>query len=130
MPLKAIWQNNTSYSKFLLSVGVILISVTFISILSLVVASLVYHIGILDLTKIINDLDNPLTIEILKLIQTLSEIGTFIIPAFLLAYFFSTRPSTYLGLDKKALPISYVLIFILMIVALPFINYLGEVNSH
>ncbi len=130
MPLKAIWQNNTPYSKFLLSVGVILISAVFFTIVSMMVATSMYGVSMLEMPKIIEDLDNPVTIEMLKLIQTISEIGTFIVPAILLAYFFSTRPVNYLGLDKKALPTSYLLIAVLMIVALPFINFLGEMNSH
>lgn len=130
MPLKAIWQNNTPYSKFLLSVGVILISAVFFTIVSMMVATSMYGVSMLEMPKIIEDLDNPVTIEMLKLIQTLSEIGTFIVPAILLAYFFSFQPANYLGLDKKALPASHLLIAVLMIVALPFINFLGEMNSH
>jgi membrane protease YdiL (CAAX protease family) len=130
MPLKAIWQNNTSYSKFLLSVGVILISAVLFTIIAMMAATSMYGVSMLEMPKIIEDLDNPVTIEMLKLIQTISEIGTFIVPAILLAYFFSTRPVNYLGLDKKALPASYLLVAVLMIVALPFINYLGELNSH
>jgi membrane protease YdiL (CAAX protease family) len=130
MPLKAIWQNNTPYSKFLISVGVILISAIFFTIVSVILATSVYGVSILELPKIIEDFDNPLTIEMLKLIQTVSTIGTFIIPAILLAYFFSTQPAAYLGLDKKALPGSFILIVVLMVVALPFINFLGELNSH
>src|SRR3954465_5032881 len=130
MPLKAIWQNNTPYSKFLLSVGVILISAVTFTLLSMVMATMIYGVGFMELAKIIEDYDNPLTISILKLIQTLSEIGTFIIPALILAYFFDNRPVAYLGLDKKPLTISFVLIVILMLVALPFINFLGEMNSH
>jgi uncharacterized protein len=130
MPLKAIWQNNTPYSKFLLAVGVILISAVTFTLLSMVLASMVYGVGIMELANIIEDMDNPLTISILKLIQTLSEIGTFIIPAIVLAYFFDNRPAAYLGLDKKPMSSSAVLIIILMVVALPFINFLGEMNSH
>jgi membrane protease YdiL (CAAX protease family) len=130
MPLKAIWQNNTPYSKFLLSVGVILIGAVLFTLVATMMAVSIYGVSMLELPKIIEDFDNPLTIEILKLIQTVSEIGTFIIPAILLAYFFSTKPSMYLGLDKKALPTSYLLIVVLMVVALPFINFLGELNSH
>jgi uncharacterized protein len=129
MPMKAIWQNNSPYSKFLLSVGVILICAVLFTIISMMVATSIYGVSMLEMPNIIEDLDNPLTIEMLKLIQTISAIGTFIVPAVLLAYFFSTQPANYLGLDKKAMPTSYLLIVVLMVVALPFINYLGELNS-
>jgi uncharacterized protein len=129
MALKAIWQNNTAYSKFLLTVGIILMSAVLFTLIATMMANAIYGVSMLELPQIIEDLDNPLTIEILKLIQTVSTLGTFIVPALLLAYFFSTRPASYLGLDRKPQPASAFLIIVLMIVALPFINYLGELNS-
>jgi len=76
-----------------------------------------------------NDFENPLTISVLKLIQTVSAIGTFILPAFFLAYTFGDRPGAYLHLDKKARWDSVVIVFILLIAAVPLINFLGEWNS-
>jgi membrane protease YdiL (CAAX protease family) len=130
MPLKAIWQNNTPYSKFLLAVGVILLSAVLFTLISTMLVSVIYGVSIFQLQGMIEDLDNPLTISVLKFIQAFSDIGTFIIPAFILAYFFSPSPSAYLGLDKKPMPVSSLIVIILLVVALPFINYLGELNSH
>jgi membrane protease YdiL (CAAX protease family) len=62
--------------------------------------------------------------------QTFSAIGTFVVPPLILAYLFSQKPSTYLALDKKPARFSYLIVFVIMVMATPFINYLGELNSN
>lgn len=93
-------------------------------------SSVIFGINPLQLQDLMNDLDNPLTISVLKMIQTVSEIGTFILPAIFLAYTFGPDTARYLHLDKKAKWDSVLLIFILLIAAVPLINFLGELNSH
>ena len=129
MSLKAIWSENTPYSKFLLTVGIILISATFFTLISVVTASLVYGVSLTDLNTMMADFSNPRSIPVLKFIQTLSTIGTFIIPSILLAYAFSLQPLEYLSLSKRTLAGSAVLVVLALLAALPLINYLGELNA-
>jgi CAAX protease family protein len=130
MSLKAIWSENTPYSKFLLTVGLILISVTFFTLVSLVVAGLVYGLSIVELNALLTDYSDPRAIQVLKFIQTFSMIGSFIFPAFCIAYLFSTQPIAYLSLNKKAQGGSILLVVLAFLVALPLINFVGELNSH
>jgi membrane protease YdiL (CAAX protease family) len=130
MQFKAIWADNSPASKFLIAIGILIAGAFVFSMVAFGLASLFYGIDLLQLQELMNDLDNPLTISILKLIQTVSEIGTFILPALFLAYTFSTSASAYLSLDKKARPESIIFVFILLIAAVPLINFLGELNSH
>jgi membrane protease YdiL (CAAX protease family) len=129
MALKATWAGTSPYSKFLLAVGVILISAVLFTLISTLVATGVYGISILQLQSVISDLANPKSIAIMKLIQTISTIGTFILPAFLIAFLFSAQPLDYLSLSKKADPVSIALVIVALIAALPLINYLGDLNS-
>ena len=130
MSLKAIWSENTPYSKFLLTVGIILISVTFFTLASLIVAGLVYGLSITELNAVLADYSGPNAIPILKFVQTFSTIGSFIFPAFFIAYLFSHKPVQYLSLDKKATGGSVLLVTLAFLAALPLINFLGELNSH
>ena len=130
MPLKAIWADTTAYSKFLLAVGVVLISAVLFTLISMLMASAIHGINLVRLQEILTNPDDPLSISILKIMQTASAIGAFVIPAFVIAYLFDRKPMDYLHLSKKIKITSALLIVLAVIASLPLINYLGEINSH
>ena len=129
MPLKSIWAQNTPYSKFLLGVGVILISAVAFTLLSTVVVTGLYGIPMYQLENMLQDVKNPLTLQVLKVIQTGSTIGTFIVPAWVLAYLFHGDPKEYLQLRKLARATSLLWVGLGMLTAVPLINLLGDLNS-
>jgi uncharacterized protein len=129
MQLKAMWANNSPASKFLIAIGMVIIGAFIFSLVAFGLAAVIYGIQPLQLEGLLNDLENPLTMPVLKLIQTVSEIGTFILPALFLAYAFDTSASKYLLLDKKPDGVSVAAIFILLIAAVPAINFIGELNA-
>src|SRR5689334_16217589 len=129
MYLKAIWAHNPPFSKFLLAIGVIIIGASLFTILSAILASMVYGVSLTQLDAIISDFENPQGISILKFIQTFSTFGTFILPALFLAWLFDNQASEYLKISKAPSTVSVILVFGLLFTALPIINYLGELNS-
>ena len=129
MQLKAMWANNSPSSKFLLTIGMAIIGGFLFSIVAFGLASVVYGVDPTQLEGLLNDLDNPLAIDVLKLIQTISEIGTFILPALFLAYTFGSSAPDYLSLNRKPNRISIISVFILLIAAVPLINFIGDLNS-
>jgi membrane protease YdiL (CAAX protease family) len=129
MPLKAIWTDSTAYSKFLLTVGVVLISAIVFTLLSTVSVSIAYGISLEKLQEVLSDSSSPQSISILKVIQTASAIGAFILPALVVAYLFDQKPMDYLKISKRISMTSALMVVVTLIVALPLINYLGELNS-
>lgn len=129
MSFKAIWTNNSPYSKFLISVGIILISAVFFTIIGTVLATAIFGITTSDIQSMQNDLQNPQSISVYKLIQLVTAIGTFVIPPFVLAWLFDGQPSSYLSLRKSPGKISALAVIVLMAGALPCINFLGELNT-
>jgi len=130
MRFKAIWANNSPASKFLIAMGIMIVGVFVFSLLAFSLASAIYGIGPEQLQDLLGDLDNPRTISVIKLIQTVSAIGTFILPAIFLAYTFGNSTKEYLLLDRKTKWDSVIIVFLLLIAAVPLINFLGEWNSH
>lgn len=128
--MKAIWTNNTPYSKFLITVGIILVSAVFFTLLSTIIATAFYGVSMIQLQEMMADPSQPVTLSILKLVQTFSALGTFIIPPFVLAWFFSERPLQYLSLDRSPMKFSMLLATLVIIVSMPFVNFLGEINSN
>ena len=129
MPLKAIWADNTAYSKFLLAVGVVLICAVLFTLIGTITVSIVYGIGPAQLQGLFNELSNPEVISMLKFMQTISAIGAFVVPALLIAYLFDKKPLQYLAFSKNFSLISVILVVLALIIAIPFINYLVELNS-
>ena len=103
MGLKAIWANNTPYSKFLISVGIILLSAVFFTLLGTFLASIFYGVDMAQLAVLMSNLENPSNIEVLKMVQTVSAIGTFIVPPFILAWLFDPSPLEFLTIKRKPL---------------------------
>jgi membrane protease YdiL (CAAX protease family) len=130
MALKAIWQQNTAYSKLLLSVGIILIGAVLFTIISMVAAMAIYGVSMLQLQTLLTDYNNPTAISVLKLIQTISSVGIFIVPAFVIAYLFSNQPMEYLFVHRRANMVSALLVVVILILSTPLINFIGEINSH
>lgn len=128
--IKAIWAGNTPYSKFLITVGIILLSAIFFTLLSTIIATSFYGVSMTQLQEMMSDPSQPITLSILKLVQTFSAIGTFIIPPFILALFFSERPFEYLSLVRSPQKVSLLLATFIMIVSTPLVNFLGEINTH
>jgi membrane protease YdiL (CAAX protease family) len=127
--MRGIWANNTPYSKFLISVGIILLSAILFTIFSSVLATIIYGINMDELQKLMQNPDAPNGMAALKMMQTVSAIGAFIIPSFLLAQLFSTDTYEYLSLNRKPDLPSMVIVILAMLLATPFINFLGELNA-
>ncbi len=130
MSFKAIWANNTPYSKFLISVGIILISAVFFTIIGTVLASIIFGVDTAQLATLMTNLENPSNIKVLKMMQTVSAIGTFIVPPFILAWLFHPAPLSFLSIDKKPAGLASFMIIAMLMLAIPFINHLGELNSY
>lgn len=67
-------------------------------------------------------------INSLKWLQLVQSVGMFVLPPFILAYLWNDKPLHFLHFDKKIrlIDVSYVVIF--MIIIIPFINLLGDLN--
>jgi membrane protease YdiL (CAAX protease family) len=128
--IKSIWAGNTPYSKILITVGIILLCAVLFTLISTIVVSVLFNVTVVDLGSMLNNLESPSTLTMLKIIQTITAIGAFIVPPFILAYLFSSVPSQYLLLNRKPELSSVIVVILAMLIATPFINFLGEANAH
>ena len=124
-----MWEANSPASKFLLTLGMVIIGAFIFSIVAFGLASAIYGINPMQMEGSLHDLDNPVAIAVLKLIQVVSEIGTFILPALFLAYAFDQSASRYLLLDKKPDSLSVLAVFLMLIAAVPTINFIAGLNA-
>lgn len=68
-------------------------------------------------------------IATLKTMQFIQAIGVFILPPLVLAYLWSEKPFEYLRLDKKTKTFDIIYVFVFMVLIIPFVNLLGDLNQ-
>lgn len=93
-----------------------IINLLVLTLLPGIQASELIHVGQLD-------------INILKLLQIITSLGTFLIPAVIIANLSSQNQMGYLGLSQGGRSINYVWVFLLMLSAIPLINFMAEWNA-
>ncbi|MES2593206.1 MAG: type II CAAX endopeptidase family protein [Bacteroidota bacterium] len=76
------------------------------------------------------NMDNPNTIVLLKVLQAVSVLMVFILPALVFALFWTKTKIHYLGVTKRSAFATLLIAGIGMILAMPLINWLSEVNQH
>jgi uncharacterized protein len=121
-----------SYSaplKLIALIILLLISLLFTSIFGIAFALPFWGLDVLEMISR-SDYTNPQTLSFLKYFQIVNQVGMFIIPPVLIAYWSSRKIIDYLKLNVKpelrAVFITTVIIFI----SLPFISWLGEINRN
>ena len=129
MQLRASLSDRTPYRKFLIVVGLTLIGAVFFTAIGTLLSQLIFGINLTGDASILDQTGNPSLANAFRLFQGLAAIGTFILPAIGAAYLFSNQSSEYLGLEKKSKGIHLFAVFILLVVAIPFINWMMQING-
>ncbi len=116
--------------QLMFAIFVVLVSFLVLMILSLVVAIPFFGLDALFNMAAMGDLSNPEGIKFLKYLQVVQSFGIFIIPPFILAWLYHGNVPEYLNLNKPVEFASILLVFILIFIAAPFINFVGELNGN
>lgn len=96
---------------------------------------LLLYIGVLGIVSILGgdesalNLDNPNTIALLKVLQGVSVIMVFVLPALVFAFFWTKKRIAYLGISNKPHLTVFFLAGVGMLMAMPLINWLVTVNE-
>lgn len=115
--------------KGLILILLIAVSLLLTMVLGLVLALPFFGLDILQLFEEMNDYSNQATVHILKYFQVVNQIGFFILPAICYAYLENRKPASYLKLNAKINPAYFIAATILIVVSIPAINWLVEINE-
>ena len=124
MNWKALFADSSFFVKFILTVFFVIFGLLF----SVVVTSIIFTLlGVPAGSEISFLLDNH--IAALKISQFLQSICGFLLPAMIMAYLTSTKPLSFLSLQKNpGLKLTLITI-VFMLIAIPVINLLAELNA-
>ncbi|HEX5001958.1 MAG TPA: CPBP family intramembrane glutamic endopeptidase [Bacteroidia bacterium] len=125
-----IFADKPPYRKFLILVSLVLFSTLVFSMIGMLLARYLYGIDLLTNETLLNDLENPVVLAAMKMLQMVtSGIGMFLLPALFAAIVFDKKPVAYLQLNKRApAPVQFLTV-LLMFSAVPVINALLVFNQ-
>lgn len=118
------------FPQLMFSIFVTIVSFLAFLVLSLIVAIPVFGLDSMLNIPTLNDLNNPESLLVLKYFQVVQAIGLFIVPPLILGYLFYGKILEYLHLNKSLTSTTLFLVVVLMFLASPFINFIGELNSN
>ena len=110
--LKGLYTQSSVFSKLLILIGLLFVFAVFGSVIWL----LITHGDMADSGS-------------MKLLQLIQSIAVFILPAIVLAYLCSNNAKVFLSLDKPVNWIAVLFVILFMILIVPFINLLGDLNQ-
>ena len=116
-------------SKIMVFLGFCLLSMSLFTFIGFGIASLVFHLDLMNNPDLLSQYDQPRVVNALKVIQTFSAIGLFIIPSIISSLLFSSQPAAYLSFKKQPSFTSVLLVTLILFLCLPFINWLIVLNQ-
>lgn len=115
--------------RALVLILIIAVSLLLTMILGIIIALPFFGISIFEHFNTLNDYSNISVIHFLKYFQVVNQIGFFILPAIFYAYLVNRNPVNYLKLNTKINVAYFFAAAILIVVSIPAINWLVEINE-
>jgi hypothetical protein len=117
------------FSQLMFSAFVMVASLLVFMILAMIVAIPFFGMDILMGGMSASGMDTPEGLAFLKYFQVVQSIGLFVVPPIVLAWFYHGNIREYLFLDKTSTLPSYLYAVLAVLVLIPLINFMGEINS-
>ena len=117
------------FSQLMFALFVMVASVLVFMLVGMVVA--IPFFGFEGLTSSLSPsgMNSPEAISFLKYFQVLQSIGLFVVPPFILGWLYHGDILEYLQLNRSTRVQIYLMAALCLLVVIPFINFLGSLNS-
>ncbi len=128
MLIQPVFSQHSPWLKIILFILLVLVSLLFVTLLGMLVAIPFFGAGFLESSGTFGDLSDPNVIARLKYLQIISQIGLFIVPVIVFSFMVTKEKAEYLSMKVRIPWPSMFAGAAVMLLALPFINWLGELN--
>lgn len=127
--LKGRFSQLSNFNQVLLSLSLVVGSTFILLFIGSILCYLFFGVNIMTDTQA-SDINgtNP-NISALKFYQAIYSIGMFVLPPFMIAFLLSDHVKKYLRINQSAQLSKFIQAFLLILVSLPLINFMGELNS-
>ncbi len=116
------------FTKFIFAILLAFLSFFVISFIGALVAIIIFHVGINELSSLLQSTPSEENIPLLKYFQLLQSIGLFLIPAIVLARLIFKNGLNSVGLRIHVEPAIVGWVLLLMVFGFPLVNLLSEWN--
>ncbi len=127
--IKGIFYQSSITVKVLFSLFLIFFSFLLLYVAGIIIVQVGYDVDIIHHPELLQDYSDANTIKVLKFFQLMQSIGIFVLPPFLIAFFFYYSITEFLKFHR----INHVYLVILTIIAtfsfIPFTELLSYINS-
>lgn len=127
--MKNLYKNLSKWNQLFFIVGIAFLSLSLFGALSTLLIRFGFGLQLSEITDL-KDIHDVNTINALKLVQLINSVALFIIPVFAFAYITQNKTLQYLNLNKSPKITSLVLVFLLMFLLFPFVNWMALINSN
>lgn len=117
------------FPQLMFALFVMVASVLFFLVLAMIVAIPFFGMDSLMESFTPSGLNSPENINFLKYFQVIQSIALFVVPPFILARLYHGNISEYLQINRTTIPTSYLIAVLSLLLIIPFINFLGEING-
>jgi len=126
---ETIFSKFPASGKFVLLLSLILLGLILSYFIIFIVVLIASKGDMSVISGITSDYSNPSGIFLMKIMQLITHIGMFIIPAIVFALFINKNFSTYLKINKKPFFRTIILCILIFGSVLPFLGFLIQINE-
>ena len=117
------------FPQLMFSLFVMVVSVLVFMVVGMLVAVPFFGLEMLTAGFSASGLTSPEALHFMKYFQVIQSVGLFIVPPILLGWLFQGNIQEYLQLNKSTHIQNYLLATVALLIVVPFINFLGDLNS-
>lgn len=117
------------FPQLMFSLFVMVVSVLVFLVVGMLIAVPFYGVEMLTGSLSESGMNTPEALNFLKYFQVLQSVGLFIVPPFILAWLYQGNIAEYLQLNRSTNIRVYLLATLALLIVIPFINFLGDLNS-
>lgn len=121
--------NSSPFSKLIFSLFIVLICFFLALFLGVIIALPFWGVDLFEVSPVPGDSGSQGDINRLKYLQTVFSLGIFIVPPFVISWFITKSKTRFLFFKPVENFGLLIIAGIMMIAALPFINFLAEMNA-
>ena len=117
------------FAKLMFALFVMVASVFIFMVVGMIAVIPIYGLGGLMSSMSETSLNSPEGINLLKYFQVIQSIGLFVVPPFIIGWLYQGNFSEYLKINRSTRVQSFLLASFCLLAVIPFINFLGAINS-
>jgi len=125
----AILGNLTPFSRLIFAITLAFSCFLIVFAAAILLAMPLFHTNMAGILELLARPDDPAALSLLKYFQVTQSFGLFIIPPVLAGYLFEGSPWSFLKTKTTGSGGIYIVVFLMMFLSLPFINWLVDTNE-